>query len=243
MKNRLLHILVGFLSFVLIWQALYLTFQNHMFPSPIEVLFFLSTHSIILLQHGFASILRIISSILLALIIGLPLGITIGMNPFMKKLLDPLLYFIYPIPKVAFLPVFIILFGLGNTSKILLVVFIVVFQIILAVRDGVLDIDKDYIKVIQGFSSKKRILIRYVILPAILPRTISALRISIGIALASLFFAENYATKYGIGYFILSAWTKMNYIEMFSGILVLGFTGIMFFGVFDWMEHKFIPWK
>ena len=137
------------------------------------------------------------------------------MNPFMKKLLDPLLYFIYPIPKVAFLPVFVILFGLGNTSKILLVVFI----------------DKDYIKVIQRFSSKKRILIRYVILPAILPRTISALRISIGIALASLFFAENYATKYGIGYFILSAWTKMNYVEMFAGILILGYIGNVFFSI------------
>ena len=100
--------------------------------------------------------------------------------------MDPILYFIYPIPKVAFLPVFMILFGLGNISKIVLVVFIVVFQIIIAIRDGISEIPQDY---------------------------------------------------------ILSAWTKMDYIEMFSGILTLGFLGILFFGLLDWEETRLVPWK
>lgn len=159
------------------------------------------------------------------------------------KIVDPILYFIYPIPKVAFLPVFMILFGLGNISKIMLVVFIVVFQIIIAIRDGISEIPQDYIRVIHGFSLKKKDLLRFCLLPAMIPRTISAIRISIGIALASLFFAENYATKYGVGYYILSAWTKMDYIEMFSGILTLGFLGILFFGLLDWEETRLVPWK
>ena len=76
-----------------------------------------------------------------------------------------------------------------------------------------------------------------------LPNLFSGLRISIGISLASLFFAENYATQFGIGYFILSAWTKMDYVEMFSGILMLGFIGILLFNLLDRLESVCVPWQ
>jgi NitT/TauT family transport system permease protein len=96
--------------------------------------------------------------------------------------------------------------------------------------------------VIKSFSARRSHHYRYVILPAILPRVFSSLRISIGISLATLFFAENYATTYGVGYFILSAWMKMNYVEMFSGIMALSLLGSLFFGVIDWLERKLTPW-
>lgn len=243
MKHKVMHFFLGFFSFLLLWEFLFLILKNHMLPSPFQVLLSMVTEKNQLFLHGLASSLRIISSIFLALLLGLPIGMLIGNNPSIKKIVDPIIYFIYPIPKVAFLPVFMILFGLGNVSKIVLVVFIVVFQIIIAVRDGVHEIQQDYIRVIHGFSLKKKDLLCFCLLPAIIPRTISAIRISIGIALASLFFAENYATKYGVGYYILSAWTKMDYIEMFSGILTLGFLGILFFGLLDWLETKLVSWK
>ncbi|PKM65609.1 MAG: hypothetical protein CVU95_14870 [Firmicutes bacterium HGW-Firmicutes-2] len=153
------------------------------------------------------------------------------------------LYFIYPIPKVAFLPVFMLMFGLGNTSKIILMVWIIVFQIILSIRDGIKHIDNIYFKVMDSYLVNRKQRIRYLILPAILPNLFTGLRMSIGIALASLFFAENYATTYGIGYYVLSAWTKMNYIEMFSGILVLGFVGILLFKILDYIEVCLTPWQ
>ena len=123
----------------------------------------------------------------------------------------------YPIPKVAFLPVFMLLFGLGNVSKIILIIFIIVFQMILSVRDGVRQIPNTYFKVMNSFSASNRQQYRYLNY-ACNPylNVFSALRISIGISLATLFFAENYATTYGLGYFIMSAWSKMNYPEMFS---------------------------
>jgi len=76
-----------------------------------------------------------------------------------------------------------------------------------------------------------------------LPQLFSGIRISIGVSLATLFFAENYATTYGIGYFILSAWTKMNYVEMFSGILALSFLGVLMFKTLDVTERKLTPWQ
>ncbi len=233
---------LGFLSFLLLWELLHLLLKTHTVPSPIETIAFMLTVPIKLLRHCSASILRVGAAIGISILLGVPLGVLLGVNKTMKKVFSPLLYFIYPIPKVAFLPVFMLLFGLGNRSKIILVIWIIIFQIILSVRDGVDQIPAVYFKVMDSFCISGQRRYRYLILPAILPQVFSGLRVSIGISLASLFFAENYATRYGIGYFILSAWTKMNYVEMFSGILALGLTGILLFRLLDRIEVLCVPW-
>ena len=243
MKRNIGMYLTGFIAFLLLWQIGYWMMDNHMIPAPWETMSYFSLHIGSILIHTGASSLRILCAVLIALFIGVPVGIIIGMSTKAKKLLDPLLYFVYPIPKVAFLPVFMILFGLGNLSKVLLVVLIVIFQLILSVRDGVADINGNYYKVIGGLTEKKSTVIKYIVFPAVLPRILSGVRISIGIALASLFFAENYATTYGLGYYILSAWTKMNYVEMFSGIMMLGILGMFFYSIIDTIEMKLTPWR
>ncbi len=234
--------IIGFVSFLLIWELLHVLLRTHTIPSPLDTIIFMCKHIPQLMKHCGASLLRVVVAILISLVVGVPLGIILGVNETIKKFCSPLLYFIYPIPKVAFLPVFMLLFGLGNTSKIILVIWIIIFQIILSVRDGVTQIPRLYGKVMDSFSANQIQKYRYLILPAILPQIIGGLRISIGISLASLFFAENYATKFGIGYYILSAWTKMNYIEMFSGILALGFVGILLFLLLDRIEVACAPW-
>lgn len=235
--------LVGFLSFLLLWELLHLALNTHTIPSPIETFVYFVPIIGILLKHAAGSILRVLAGISISMLIGVPLGILLGVNKLFGRLFSPLLYFIYPIPKVAFLPVFMLLFGLGNTSKIFLIIWIIVFQIILSVRDGVEQIPELQFKVMNSFYATAHQKYRYLILPAILPQLFSGLRISIGISLASLFFAENYATTYGIGYFILSAWTKMNYVEMFSGILLLGLVGVLLYKLLDQVEILVAPWK
>ncbi|VDN46809.1 ABC transporter permease [Petrocella atlantisensis] len=246
MKNNTFqfkNIIVGLFSFLLIWEVFHLLLNTHTVPSPLETIFYTLSHIGVLSQHSSASSLRVITAIIISMLIGCPLGILIGMSHRANKLISPFLYFIYPIPKVAFLPVFMLMYGLGNTSKIILMVWIIVFQIILSMRDGIKQIDLIYFKVMDSYLVNRRQKIRYLILPAILPNLFTGLRMSIGIALASLFFAENYATTYGIGYYILSAWTKMNYVEMFSGILTLGFVGILLFKVLDYIETSLTPWQ
>ncbi|MBQ6447001.1 MAG: ABC transporter permease subunit [Bacillus sp. (in: Bacteria)] len=136
-----------------------------------------------------------------------------------------------------------ILYGLGNQSKITLIIWIIVFQIILSVRDGVLQIPSSYYKVMQGFQAPIYQQLIYLIFPSVLPAIFTGIRISIGISLATLFFAENYATTYGIGYYIISAWTKMNYEEMFAGIVTLGCIGLLLFILLDKLELKVTPWN
>lgn len=235
--------MIGFLSFLLFWELLHLVLHTHTIPSPIETFAYSFTIMEKLLLHSLASILRVLVAISISLVIGIPTGIFLGVNKTFHRLFSPLLYFIYPIPKVAFLPIFMLLFGLGNRSKVILIIWIIVFQIILSVRDGVVQISALDFKVMNSFAATTKQKYQYLILPAILPQVFSGLRISIGISLASLFFAENYATTYGIGYFILSAWTKMNYTEMFSGILVLGFIGLLLFKLLEQLEMLCTPWS
>lgn len=234
--------MLGFVSFLILWELLHLLLDTHTVPSPLDTIAFMIKDPIKLIQHCAASLLRVASAIGISLLIGVPLGLLLGVNKKLKGLLSPFLYFIYPIPKIAFLPVFMLLFGLYNTSKIILMVWIIVFQIVLSVRDGVEQISPMYHKVMNSFCATPMQNFRYLILPAILPQIFSGLRISLGITLASLFFAENYATSYGIGYYILSAWTKMNYVEMFGGILAIGFMGVILFNLLDAIEYLSAPW-
>lgn len=242
-KSRAMELLWGLLSFLLLWEILYLTLKNHTIPSPYLTFLYLPKVWGKLGYHLAGSLLRVGAAILISLCLGIPAGIALSISRRLRKLFSPFVYFIYPIPKVAFLPVFMLLFGLGNLSKILLVIWIVVFQIILSIRDGADQIPKLYYKAMAGYQATLSDTLRYLIMPAILPYIFSSLRISLGISLASLFFAENYATKYGIGYFILSAWTKMNYKEMFCGILALGLLGILLFILLDFLEKTFVPWS
>jgi NitT/TauT family transport system permease protein len=235
--------LAGFVCFLILWQILHLLLNTHTIPSPLDTVVYFLSIPLVLLKHAGASILRVAAAVGISLVLGIPAGLLLGVNKTCKRLFSPLLYFLYPIPKIAFLPVFMLLFGLGNVSKVMLILFIIVFQIMLSVRDGVSQIDPVYFKVMDSFCVSPRQQYRYLIFPAVLPNLFSGLRISIGISLASLFFAENYATQFGIGYFILSAWTKMNYVEMFSGILALGFVGILLFFLLDRMERFCVPWQ
>lgn len=243
LKHLLNSQLTGFVCFLFVWQILHLLLKTHTIPSPLDTIVYFFHVPLILLKHSGASLLRVAAAVGISLVLGIPAGILLGVNKTVKRLFSPLLYFIYPIPKIAFLPVFMLLFGLGNASKILLIIFIIVFQIMLSVRDGVSQIGPVYFKVMDSFCVSSWQRYRYLIVPAMLPQLFSGLRISIGISLASLFFAENYATQFGIGYFILSAWTKMDYVEMFSGILTLGLIGILLFYLLDRLESACVPWQ
>ncbi|KAA9016950.1 ABC transporter permease [Niallia endozanthoxylica] len=235
-------LIVGFFSFIVFWEIIYLFVQTHTIPSPLETFSYFFTVIDVLGFHSLGSILRVLAALSIAILLGIPAGIFLGVNKKANRLFSPFLYYIYPIPKVAFLPVFMLLFGLGNVSKIMLIIWIVVFQMILSVRDGVMRIPVSHFKVMESYSASIKQQYRFLIIPSILPQVFSALRISIGISLASLFFAENYATTYGVGYFIMSAWTKMNYEEMFCGIIVLGFIGLLFFKLLDLLETHLTPW-
>ena len=185
---------------------------------------------------------RIVAAVLFSVAIGTSIGLLAGLGKMADRLITPVVYVLYPVPKIALLPIFMILFGLGDASKIILIISVIVFQITLAVRDGVKEIPEEMFLSSQSLGLDHRQLITNLVLPAALPKIMSALRISVGISLSVLFFAENFATAYGIGHYIMNSWTMTDYVGMYAGIIALSILGFALFKLIDFAQKKLCPW-
>lgn len=244
MIKKRINNLYGVISVVIIWYILTIAIGENMIPSPKSTV----EELIKLLKNNFLydilfSTYRIFLSIFFSLLIGVPLGILIGMSKVFDKILSPLIYLLYPVPKIAFLPVFMVLFGIGNKSKVILMVTIIIFQILIVTRDGVKNIDKDIMVAAKVMKFNTLDMIFKIIIPAIAPDIFSSLRVSIGIAISALFFSENYATEYGVGYFIMNAWFMVDYKGMFAGVLALSILSLIIFKIIDIFEKKICKWN
>lgn len=242
--NKYLVKIFPFVFIHIIWYLLSYYVGVNLIPRPDMVwirLFILLTNGTIFLHAGF-SLLRITIAIGFALVIGVPLGVMAGANRKMDKWFSPIVYLLYPIPKIAFLPVFIVLFGLGDLSKIMLLFTVLVFQLVLAARDGMKQIPIEYHRVVNVLKLSKKDKLLKLYLPSVLPSLFNSLRIGIGISLAVLFFCENYATTYGIGYYIMSNWMMVNYVGMFAGILALSLLAAGLITCVDLLEKKYCKW-
>ena len=244
MKNKTAVFIYSFVSINAIWYILSLAVGSNLIPYPHDVwinLIRLFANGTIFL-HMIYSLMRMLAAMAFAVIIGLPLGLISGINKTVDKYVIPIVFLLFPIPKIAFLPVFIALFGLNDMSKIILLFTVLVFQVIIAARDGLKNIPIEYSYVVRlnDMPLKKRIAKLY--LPSALPNLLSSLKIGVGISMAVLFFGENYATTYGMGYFIMNNWIMINYVGMFSGIAALAMLAGLLIFVIELLEKKLCPW-
>lgn len=233
----------GIVLFLLLWQGLALLINHAALPEPWRVLILLNQYGSDLVVHFLRSGYRIFMGIIVSLAIGIPFGIALGYYRKLDELLSPLVYLISPIPKVAFLPIVLLLLGLGDLAKIFLLTFILVFPIIVVTRAGVKNLPIEYFYSIRSLGACQRQIFYHVILPAILPNLLTALRLSIGTSIAVLFFAETFATDQGLGYYILDSWTMLDYEKMFLGIGGLSLLGLCFFTLVDLAERFLVRWQ
>jgi len=192
--------------------------------------------------HTVASFVRVVVALAVSLALAVPAGMAAGARPRVDRWLSPVAYLLYPVPKIALLPAFIVLLGLGEASKLALLVTILIFPFYLAARDGVRDIPADLILSARSLGLKGGALARNVSFPALLPRLFSALRLGVGIALSVLFFAENFSTDYGLGSFVMNQWSILRYAEMSWGIAALSGLGLALFAAVDAAERWACPW-
>lgn len=244
-KLREKHIKTIYANFIvlLMWYILHITLKSSVIPSPFDTIKnFIIIFPKVLAPHLLVSLWRITAAIVISLVLGTIIGVWTGISKRVDDFISPIVYILYPLPKVAFLPVLMILWGLGDLPKIILIIIIIIFQIVLAARDGVKEIPKELFMSVKSLDLSSIDVYRHLILPAILPKIFTALRICIGVSIAVLFFAENFATTYGIGYFIMNSWSMVNYLEMFSGIVALGLMGLLLFKIIDFGEDILCRW-
>lgn len=229
--------------FLCLWQMLAWIVRRPILPSPVEVLpIFLASMIGELGLHFLASAGRVLASIGLAVILAVPIGLGLGQSPRLNRVFSPLIAIVYPIPKIVFLPVIFVLMGITDFSKIFLIALIIFFQILVVVRDEAANLRPELIMSVRSLGAGRRALFRYVYLPASIPAVLTALRVSVGTAVAVLFIAEQSLTTRGLGYYIVvETYQVLRYTEMYAGILAMSLLGLMLYFVINGIERRVAP--
>jgi NitT/TauT family transport system permease protein len=240
-KRDLLLATAGLLVF---WQLAATLINKPVLPPPWEVLraFALALPEE-LGRHMLVSAWRVVVSIALAIALAVPAGLGLGLSPTASRLAAPLIYLLYPIPKIVFLPIILLLLGIGNLSKIFIISLILFFQMLVVVRDEAANLRPELIASVRSLGAGRRALFRYVYLPACLPAMLTSLRVSIGTAIAVLFFAESFATTSGLGYYIVvETWGRLDYAEMYAGVVAMSLLGLVLYFAVDSIQRRMCPW-
>ncbi len=235
--------LAGLLLVTLAWELLHLALGTSAVPSPrdaVETLFGRLGRD--LPAHLGASLARILVATLVQVVLGGALGMVIGASHRAAALIGPAVSVLYPAPKIAFLPVFMITLGIGESSKILFVVTVAIFQTIVALRDGVAEIPPNLRLAARSLGLGRLGMFRHLILPALVPRLFTSARLGVGVGMSALFFAENYATRYGVGYLIMNSFSMADYKATYAGILALSLMALALFAAIDAVERRLCPW-
>lgn len=194
--------------------------------------------------HFLVSAYRVVAAMGIATVLAAPCGLALGQINALNNVLGPLIALIHPIPKIVFLPIMMVLLGSGDLSKILLIAMILFFQILIMVRDEAQGLRPELLLSVRSLGAGRRALFRFVYIPASIPAILTALRVSVGTAIAVLFIAETYATRSGLGYYIVvRTWQALRYKEMYAGILAMSLLGlILYFGI-DLAERHVTAWR
>jgi NitT/TauT family transport system permease protein len=243
-KNRIIHYGYGMIVLFLLWYVISTVVNRPIVPPPLGVMINLMSILVSkIMIHGFYSLWRIGAGVFLSIVMGVPIGLCMGYFETWDRFLSPITYLTYPIPKIALLPIVMLGFGLGELSKILMIVLIIIFQVIIAIRDGVKAIPKETYFPLYSLGATYRDIFREIVIPASLPKFLTSLRIAMATAISVLFFTETFGTQYGMGYFIMDAWMRVNYLEMYSGIVVLSVIGLFLFVMIDLIERHTCSWQ
>jgi NitT/TauT family transport system permease protein len=243
MKRR--DAILAALGLLLAWQLLALAVHLPILPAPIKVVSVLVRE----LQNGLFthfvfSLWRVFAGMALSVLVAAPVGLAIGGSKTLNRLFSPLIYLLYPVPKVVFVPVVILFLGIGDTAKITIMFLILFFQIVVLVRDQAAGLPPQLIQSLNSLGAGRRALYRFVYLPASLPAILTALRQSIGTAVAVLYITELSATKFGLGYYIYyNGSTLLDYPAMYAGVIAMSLMGLVMYFTVDWLEQKWCRWK
>ncbi len=243
MKRR--DLILAVIALLFLWQGAAVLVRQPILPTPLVVgRTFLSGLRGELWGHFLASLWRVVASTLLAISLAAPAGLILGQSKRLNSLFSPLVYLIYPIPKVVFVPIILLFLGLGDVSKIFTIFLILFFQILVLVRDQAAALRPELIQSVRSLGAGRRALFRFVYVPASLPAILTALRQSVGTAVAVLYITELYATQKGLGYYIYySSSTLFDYPAMYAGVVAMSLLGLGLYFTVDWLERHLCRWQ
>ncbi len=193
-------------------------------------------------QHLAASISRVLFALLAAIAIGVPVGLWMGLNKYARAVLDPLVELLRPIPPLAYLPLLVIWFGIGETTKILLIFFSILAPVIISSTHGVISHQLNRERAALSLGATQAQVFWKVILPTALPHILTGFRIGLGVGWSTLVAAELVAADRGIGFMVQSAAQFLITDTVILGIIVIAVVAVSFELFLRWLQQQLSPW-
>lgn len=193
-------------------------------------------------QHLAASLTRIVIALLAAVLLGVPVGIAMGLSPTVRGILDPLIELYRPVPPLAYLPLMVIWFGIGETSKILLIYLAIFAPVAMSALAGVKSAQQVRIRAAQSLGASKAQVLWLVILPGALPEILTGLRIGLGVGWSTLVAAELIAATRGLGFMVQSAGEFLATDVVLAGIAVIAIIAFLLELGLRALQRRLTPW-
>lgn len=230
-----------------VWWITVIQTRSVIFPTPWKVV--TGTAELVrdgtLWVHIGASLMRVAAGFLLAVIVAVPLGLWMGWVKGAYITLNPLFQILRPISPIAWIPIAILWFGVGNASPIFLIFISSVFPMIVQTTVGVHTIERRFLRAAENFGVSRATLFRQVVIPAVLPQVLIGMRIGLGVAWLVVVAAEMIALRTGLGFLIMDSRNAGNrYDLVISGMIIIGLIGLMLDGGMRLLEgHKLVRWR
>ena len=246
MRNRALN-LISPVVFLLIWELLVMlgVLDRRFFPAPSETI----ARLVELLQSGelvtatVITLRRMAVGFVLAAVPGVMIGLFMGANRMARVVLSPLISALYPVPKIALVPMVVILFGIGETSKYAVVAISVFFLVVIHTMAGVLNVEERYFDIARNNGARSWDLLWTVAIPASLPNILTGINLALGFALTVIVGTELLLPQGGLGALIWKSYNIYDIPTIFAGLIVVALLGWAFTTLMSEAERQLLPWR
>src|SRR5215216_4351944 len=245
-RDRVLY-LISPIGLLLLWQLLLMAGvgDRRFIPAPTDIAlsFWKLAVSGELWLHVGVTLYRVMLGFVIGAVPAIVVGLLMAMFKPVRIFFDPLIATLFPIPKIALMPLLLLALGFGDASKIALVAIAVFFPVTVNTYTGAANIEKIYWDVAKNYGASQTVLFTRVVFFGALPMIFAGLRIALAVSFIVLVASEFVASKTGIGYLIWNSWELLQVDVMFVGIVTIGILGLITSVVFQEIERLVIPWK
>lgn len=245
-RDRLLQI-GSPIGLLLLWELITKSglVNTKFFPAPTDIIgsFVNLAASGLLWLDLKASLYRIVAGFLLGAVPGLIIGLAMGLFPLVRAILDPVVAATYPIPKLALLPLFMLIFGIGNEEMILVIASGAVFLVLINTVAGVVELDRIYWDVAKNLGAKWKDYFLTVAFPGALPLIFTGLKLAVGMAVLLIVAAESDGANHGVGFLIWRSYDIYDIRQMYVAFVLLSLIGYIFTVIINEIERWVVKWK
>jgi NitT/TauT family transport system permease protein len=215
------------------------------FPAPSTIVRTLIelTAAGILLPHLGATLARTAAGALLGCLPAAVLGLLMGWSPRVREALDPLVAALHPLPKIAVLPLLMVIFGIGESSRVIAVSIGAFFPMLLATAAGVRQISPQHFEVVRSYGGRPRQVLTKVVLPGALPVMLTGLRLALNVALLITIAVELVTARVGLGHLIWMGWETMRTEHLYAGLVVIALLGVGVNALLGRLAARLVPWQ